>query len=282
MGPNNLAMWREFCVGFAGRYSTITNSIAHPINPNNRKLWFIADPGHLLKNLKFCMINNKVITLPAKIVTDNNLSSSVVDCLHVKELAQFQENLQLKLAPSIKVDDISSGTFNKMKVNKAKNFLSRDISASLQFLSTQNSKQAFCTTAFFIEVVSKWFTLVTSRTPKIALGKVSGDTFSEKKFEESIAFLESIIELFQEMKVGNGTQFKPVQRGVIITTKSIIELSTYLINEKGYQFVLAGRLTSDCVENIFSCVRAKQPIPTALQFKQNLKIIAISKFETCR
>ncbi|XP_071576118.1 uncharacterized protein [Temnothorax nylanderi] len=51
---------------------------------------------------------------------------------------------------------------------------------------------------------------------------------------------ESIIELFQEMKVGNGTQFKPVQRGVIITTKSIIELSTYLINEKDYQFVLAG------------------------------------------
>lgn len=277
MGPNNLAMWRKFLVGFAGWYSTIVNSITHPID-NNRKLWFIADPGHLLKNLKFCLLNNKTIDLPAKIVNDNNFSSSLVECLHVKELAEFQENLQFKLAPNIKLDDFSSGTFNKMKVNKAKNFLSRDVSTSLQFLATENSKQEYCTTAFFIEIVSKWFTLVTSRAPKVALGKTIDNIVSEKKFEESITFLESIIELFQEMKVGNGQQFKPVQRGVIITTKSIIELSIYLINEKGYLYVLAGRLTSDCVENIFSCIRAKHPSPTALQFKQNLKIIAISKY----
>jgi len=63
----------------AGRYSTIMNSITHPID-DNRKLWFIADPGHLLKNLKFCLINNKIITLPAKIINDNNLLSSVVEC----------------------------------------------------------------------------------------------------------------------------------------------------------------------------------------------------------
>lgn len=74
-----------------------------------------------------------------------------------------------------------------------------------------------------------------------------------------------------------GAQFKPVQRGVIITTKFIIELSTYLINEKAYQYILAGRLTSEC-ENIFSSVRAKQSSPNTLQFKQNLKIIAISKY----
>lgn len=32
------------------------------------------------------------------------------------------------------------------------------------------------------------------------------------------------------------------------------------------------------MENIFSSVRAKQPSPNALQFKHNLKIIAISKY----
>lgn len=80
------------------------------------------------------------------------------------------------------------------------------------------------------------------------------------------------------MIVGNGTQFKPVQRGVIISIKSIIELSTYLINEKGYLYVLAGWLTSDCIENVFSSVRVKQPSPNVLQFKQNLKIIAISEY----
>ncbi|XP_071574090.1 uncharacterized protein [Temnothorax nylanderi] len=118
MGPNNLTRWRKFLVGFAGRYSTVTNSVTHPVD-NNRKLWFIADPGHLLKNLKFCLLNNKTITLPTNFISANNLSSSVVNCSHVKELAEFQENLQLKLTPKIKVDDFSNGTFNKMKVNKA-------------------------------------------------------------------------------------------------------------------------------------------------------------------
>lgn len=275
MGSNNLAMWRNFLVGFAGRYSKVTNSIIHPVR-NNHKLWFIADCDHLLKNLKFCLLHHETITLPAKVITANNLSSSMVECLHIKELAEFQENLELKLMPNIKIDDFSSGTFNKIKVNKTKNFMSRDVSASLKFLAIQNSKQAYWTTAFFIEIISKWFTLMTSRTSKVALGKTSGNTFSEKKFEESIAFLESVIELFQEMIVGNGMQFKPMQRGVIIST--IIELSTYLINEKGYQYVLAGRLTSDCVENIFSCIRARQPTPNALQFIHNLKIIAVSKY----
>lgn len=165
-----------------------------------------------------------------------------------------------------------------MKVNKAKNFLSRDVSTSLNFLAMQNLKKEYQTTALFIEIVSKWFTLMTSRTQNLALRKIPGNELSESKFQTSVAFLESIIKLFQEMIVGSGAQFKPVQRGVIISTKSIIELSTYLLNEKGYQYVLAGRLTSDCMENIFSSVRAKQPSPNALQFKQNLKIIAISKY----
>lgn len=80
------------------------------------------------------------------------------------------------------------------------------------------------------------------------------------------------------MIIDKDTQFKPVQRGVIISTKSIIKMSMYLINEKGYLYVLAGRLTSDCVENIFCSVKAKQPSPNSLQFKQSLKIIAVSEY----
>ena len=43
-------------------------------------------------------------------------------------------------------------------------------------------------------------------------------------------------------------------------------------------YVLTARFNTDLVENLFSSVRAKQPIPSALQFKKNLKIITISKY----
>lgn len=64
----------------------------------------------------------------------------------------------------------------------------------------------------------------------------------------------------------------------MITTKSVIELTKYLINERGYFYVLAGRLSQDCVENVFSNIRKKFPVPNALQFKQSLKILMVSQY----
>lgn len=40
---------------------------------------------------------------------------------------------------------------------------------------------------------------------------------------------------------------------------------------------MSGRFTQNCLENIFS-IRIRHPIPNALQFKQNLKLLAISKY----
>lgn len=63
-----------------------------------------------------------------------------------------------------------------------------------------------------------------------------------------------------------------------MTTTSIIELVQYLINDRKYKFVLTARFTQDCIENLFSSIRVKHPVPTSLQFKQNLKLIAISQY----
>lgn len=101
---------------------------------------------------------------------------------------------------------------------------------------------------------------------------------TEKQFNYNVAFLESIVELFREIKIGYKPIFKPVQSGIMITTTSIIELTKYLIIERKYSYVLSGRFTQDCLENIFSSIRIRHPIPNALQFKHNLKLLAISKY----
>lgn len=41
---------------------------------------------------------------------------------------------------------------------------------------------------------------------------------------------------------------------------------------------MTARFTQDCLENLFSSIRVKHPVPTSLQFKQNLKLIAISQY----
>ena len=52
----------------------------------------------------------------------------------------------------------------------------------------------------------------------------------------------------------------------------------YLINNREFKFVLTGRFTQDCLENLFSQLRQKNVIPNCLQFKNNLKLIATSMY----
>lgn len=122
MDPVNLSMWRVFEGISYSRYSKINNCIPHPIN-YIQKLFFIANAPHLLKNLKVTLLNNKIIELPQKFLEIHNSCYPVAKCEHLNELIDIQENLQFKLTSKITKKDITCSTFNRMKVNKAKNIL---------------------------------------------------------------------------------------------------------------------------------------------------------------
>ena len=42
-------------------------------------------------------------------------------------------------------------------------------------------------------------------------------------------------------------------------------------------YLLLGRFTSDCIENLFSCIRLTQAIPHAIAFLQCLKVITLAQ-----
>lgn len=48
-----------------------------------------------------------------------------------------------------------------------------------------------------------------------------------------------------------------------------------------FRFVLPGRFSQDCVENLFSVVRSKQLKPNALSVKNCFKLICVSQFSKC-
>lgn len=154
MRPVNQSIWKAFGNISSGKFSLIRNSICHPID-NKRKLFFFADAPHLLKNLRSCLENNKIIQLPETFVHTHKLSSSIVKFKHLSELVELQENSIFKLTPKLNHSDIIPGKYNKMKVNKAKNVMSTDTSSALKFLAKENCKIEYETTASFIEVVSK-------------------------------------------------------------------------------------------------------------------------------
>lgn len=139
MGSVNLGMWRAFGGIISNRNSKIRNSIVHPID-NKQNLFFIADAPHLLKNLKASLLNNKIIELPMEFVQTHNLSQPFVKFQHLNDLVKIQENLQFKLIPKVKKSDMMCGTFDKMKVNKATNVWSGDVSSAMYSFAEESRK----------------------------------------------------------------------------------------------------------------------------------------------
>lgn len=272
MGPANVALWREFGIT-AGRYITTVNKFQHPCD-SQRQLYIVPDVSHLLKNLKACLINNKFIKIPSTLQEKYKLPTNIVHFDHFVELLEQQKDLEFLLTPKLHKSYVQcDNQFSKMRVNRAKNVLSTDVSSALEFLADENNAPQYIATAWFVKIIATWFTLMTARRCSVALGKLYID-----KFNENVSFLHECIYLFKHLTVGSKGQFKPVQRGIIIATTSIIELTQFLLEERAFQFVYTARFTQDCVENLFSVIRSKNPVPNALQFKNNLKLICISLY----
>ncbi|KAK4321354.1 hypothetical protein Pmani_007835 [Petrolisthes manimaculis] len=76
-----------------------------------------------------------------------------------------------------------------MKVSHALNFFSHSVSCGVRFLVEHEGRdKSDLTTAWFLEFVNKWFNLMSSRHPVMALSKCNRDVY-----EESVAHLESAV-----------------------------------------------------------------------------------------
>ena len=274
MGTSNMAMWKKFGVK-VGKNSDWITSVPYPFLPNE-DLFFLADDPHLVKNIKAALCNGQDFVIPGEFVIENDLPSCVATISHIKRLLEFDAEHQLKLVPGLDVKDLDPAHFQKMNVGKALRFISRATSAALSYLvEAHGFPEEFKTTAWFLDTVRKWFDLISSRTSQLALSKLS-----EEKHGETTAFLKQVIELFMNVKIGIKGAWKPIQTGVVTTTKSLLGLQDLLLNRKGVSFVMTSRFSQDALENLFSQVRFKNPTPSALEFKTNLRAITIAQFLT--
>ncbi|KAE9533685.1 hypothetical protein AGLY_009034 [Aphis glycines] len=80
------------------------------------------------------------------------------------------------------------------------------------------------------------------------------------------------------LEVGHKISRKPSQSDSILSTTSILDLQNIYLNEKGFHFLLTSKFTQDCLENLFSVLRAKYIIPDALKFKNDLKLLSVSQY----
>jgi hypothetical protein len=105
-----------------------------------------------------------------------------------------------------------------------------------------------------------------NRTPP-KNGRICADHFSEDQWEiygkilkkHGAPFIFGVpkLTLFSSLQVApdkNGKAlWKPIQTGVILTTKSILDLQNLFLNEK--KNLIFSRFSQDCLENVFNSNR---------------------------
>ena len=272
MGSANRAMWKK--LGIVGGKRTVTvNSFTHPCNPQ-AKVVVLADVPHVIKNVRNHLVNGQSIFLPQSVVQQFNLPSNEVSIKPLRQLVEYQQDRDLKPAPNLTAKHLDPAHFDKMKVSHALNLFSHSVSASLRLMvETQNWDSSVLTTCWFLELMNKWFDLMSSRHPVLALSK-----FDVEKYECAISFLHVVIDVFDNLAIGQKATWKPVQTGVILSTLSVLQLQERLLNYDNFKFLLTARLTQDCLENLFSCIRSKNAVPTPLEFKNTLRLLTVSQY----
>ena len=161
----------------------------------NTKVRVSADTPHLLKNLRNAFQKFDFI-LSDEIVEKYQLPSNTVKMEHIKELYNFDCQAELKYAPNLKEACFDVHGLAAMNVPLAKRLLSQEVGAGLTSLVEMHQyPKEFKTTAFFCNMIGRWYNLVTSRGLHFALSKRDMN-----KYEEEMEFLDEVVDLINSTK----------------------------------------------------------------------------------
>lgn len=272
MGPDNLAMWRALGIT-GGEFQKLISSFRNPVRPE-AEVCVMPDAVHLFKSIKSAMESNKFIQLPADIVAAEGLTSSIVDYGHVDDLYKHEEKFELKVAFRLRPENIHcKKQYNTMKVGTSKAVVCHRTAVGLEMLAQETKNLSYRTTAWFFFLLNTFFELVTGRDKTMAVSKNNMEVYGK-----AIALIQKVQYVFLNITIGSKKDWKPCQRGIRVLCSTLLKLLEYFLDERGYPFLLLGRFTQDCIENLFSLIRLRQPIPHAVTFFHCLKVITIAQY----
>lgn len=141
-------------------------------------------------------MTNKIIFISNEIQEMYDLPTDKLCLEYIQEVINYQDKFQFQLAHKLSENDLMPNFFLKMKVGKSTNVISHDVCSALRFLSDELNRPDYLTTAWFIDIIEKWFTLMTSWHPVLALSKIKTDVY-----EKTITFLHNFIKIMSQLEV---------------------------------------------------------------------------------
>lgn len=254
LGPTNLGLWKSLNVSIHKSY--FTNPAA-----SDRKIFAFADAPHLIK-----LIRNNFLDYGFKL-EDNNINS---EC--VRELVRRSVH-DLKTTHRLTHKHIDVTGVKRMNVRLAVQVLSESTSKSLKFFGEQGllkSRDWECT-SHFIGLSDSWYDLFNSKRPRDR--KKSRDAYG-LHLDAQKKVLEEMINVANSMRVQgrNKSSLFQFQKGLIVSSQSLLGLYDMLKDKYGINYILTYRLNQDIIEHFFGCLRQmgvchQHPSPVDVKYR---------------
>jgi hypothetical protein len=273
MGPLNRAFWRLLNIS-ANRHGKIVNFCPHPVN-NQERLYIMPDPVHIFKNIATSLIKHRVFEINSEIQEKYHLASEYVDIGAIKQLYDLNSGTDTKVVPRLKENMFHPSHFDKMNVGTAHALLHHDTGAGIEyFIAKGKISETHATTAWFCKIAFKWFKIITSRNTNLAWSHINEDMHAN-----TLTFMNEFMTIVYGTKIGSKSDWKPVQSVIILATQTALDVQEEYLNKHGYKYLMGGRLTQDALENLFSVIRSRTPIPGPHDFKVSLRLVTLSQYE---
>jgi hypothetical protein len=153
-----------------------------------------------------------------------------------------------------------------MRVNIAAAIISHTTASALRIcVMKQLVDQDALTTAWFLDFLNEWYDVMNAR-------RIPASLFPSST--QKLQLHRSVMDVVSNMEFSGHTGWKPIQSGIHLSTSVVLNLYDRLVVNGNYKFLMTGRLTQDCVDNLFSSIRGPSPV----LFCHNLRLISLSRF----
>lgn len=269
LSPSNSKTWKDMNVGIDKEQKCY---FTHP-NNNNLKVFVFADGPHLLKLIRNHYLNNGFL------INDKHISKTCIErilsinCRDLKVMFKITE---------VDLNVVGQG---RQKVSTATKLFSQTTARVIRWCGEQGylyNEEAWEETAETFQLVNNWFDAFNSksiheRDPKKKPYGLNLDYQND--------LLNTMTNFMYEMRVGGHKNLLPFQKGVILNNTSLQQLLPYLqqkyrTNDFKLTYILTNRLTQDCLENLFSFLRAMGAAnnqPSALNLRYRLRWYLLGK-----
>ena len=263
MGPTNARLWNSLGINMDN------TSFCNPFD-NGRDVFVFADAPHIIK-----LFRNHFLDRMFKLSDGRYAHSGPV-----REIIQKSRS-DLRPAHKLSGKHINVLGTQRMNVKLAVQLLSETTSKCLEYFGNRGllEDKHWKDTSEFIDLVDKWFDVFNSRVPLDT--KPSRNAYG-LNLEGQNKILQNMIKLAREMEVigGKGKGLYPFQKGLVISSVSLMNLLKMLQNKFGMSYILTYRLNQDGLEHFFGCIRqmgACHQHPHPVAFKHRVRAHLLGK-----